>query len=385
MLLAIANRPIDSNTTFTTGGDVSRFQRRTVPAEPQQADQASAALGKALGQALAAPAERRRLRPARSSASLAAIMSPSFRWELANMKTRNITRRARLGTALAALAIGLGAVARAGPGHGSAAALRVGHLSPDDAGPAVGRRRPDGQSAAQRRKRLVVEPDRSPTSRSTARASSICSARTPARRRSSRPPPTARSSMPPTSASARTSARSTRCCIWRCRKPNIQVTHGRPDRGPQPAPSPRPTTLRRPRARQAALNPGVDVTATRHCKIVPVNRLQVGNAAAGQAEGPHRRGEPHAAQEDRRQPARPATRPAASCSASARAIRARSCRQGPADPATGAAGPDVSFNNLVGGTTLGLFGKLLRHSTCSARSTSPQNDGLVDARSPSRT
>lgn len=32
MLLAIANRPVDNNTTYTTGGDVSRFQRRTVPA-----------------------------------------------------------------------------------------------------------------------------------------------------------------------------------------------------------------------------------------------------------------------------------------------------------------------------------------------------------------
>ena len=32
LLLAVANRPIDTNTTFTTGGDVSRFQRRTVPA-----------------------------------------------------------------------------------------------------------------------------------------------------------------------------------------------------------------------------------------------------------------------------------------------------------------------------------------------------------------
>jgi pilus assembly protein CpaB len=53
MLLAIANRPVDSNTTFTTGGDVSRFQRRTVPAKPQDA---SAALGQAmkgLGAALA--------------------------------------------------------------------------------------------------------------------------------------------------------------------------------------------------------------------------------------------------------------------------------------------------------------------------------------------
>lgn len=32
LLLAVANRPLDRNTTFTTGGDVSRFQRRTVPA-----------------------------------------------------------------------------------------------------------------------------------------------------------------------------------------------------------------------------------------------------------------------------------------------------------------------------------------------------------------
>jgi len=32
MLLAVANRPMDTNTTYTTGGDVSRFQRRSVPA-----------------------------------------------------------------------------------------------------------------------------------------------------------------------------------------------------------------------------------------------------------------------------------------------------------------------------------------------------------------
>ena len=36
MLLAVANRPIDTNTTFTTGGDVSRFQRRTRPARPRR-------------------------------------------------------------------------------------------------------------------------------------------------------------------------------------------------------------------------------------------------------------------------------------------------------------------------------------------------------------
>ena len=31
MMLSLANRPADSNTTYTTGGDVSRFQRRSVP------------------------------------------------------------------------------------------------------------------------------------------------------------------------------------------------------------------------------------------------------------------------------------------------------------------------------------------------------------------
>ena len=58
MLLAAANRPIDSSTTFTTGGDVSRFQRRTVPAKPQQNQMADAmsAMGKGLGQAIAGAA-----------------------------------------------------------------------------------------------------------------------------------------------------------------------------------------------------------------------------------------------------------------------------------------------------------------------------------------
>ena len=41
MLLTIANRPVDSNTTYTTGGDVSRFQRSSVP----RAAPASAASG----------------------------------------------------------------------------------------------------------------------------------------------------------------------------------------------------------------------------------------------------------------------------------------------------------------------------------------------------
>jgi pilus assembly protein CpaB len=44
MLLAVANRPADSNTTYVTGGDVSRFQRTSIPrAAPAAA--ASTALG----------------------------------------------------------------------------------------------------------------------------------------------------------------------------------------------------------------------------------------------------------------------------------------------------------------------------------------------------
>jgi pilus assembly protein CpaB len=57
MLLAMANRPIDSNTTFSTGGDVSRFQRRTVPGRPTEGiSNAMANFGKGIGQALGAPA-----------------------------------------------------------------------------------------------------------------------------------------------------------------------------------------------------------------------------------------------------------------------------------------------------------------------------------------
>ncbi|MDP9164252.1 MAG: Flp pilus assembly protein CpaB [Pseudomonadota bacterium] len=56
MLLAVANQPIDTNTTFSTGGDVSRFQRRTVPTKaPTASTQMSQAMGgpgRALGSAL---------------------------------------------------------------------------------------------------------------------------------------------------------------------------------------------------------------------------------------------------------------------------------------------------------------------------------------------
>lgn len=52
MLTAFASRPMDSNTTFTTGADVSRFQRRTVP--PRNAS--SSGGGSSGAAAVAAPA-----------------------------------------------------------------------------------------------------------------------------------------------------------------------------------------------------------------------------------------------------------------------------------------------------------------------------------------
>lgn len=42
LLTAFANRPMDNNTTYTTGGDVSRFQRSTVPAAAPSAAPAGA-------------------------------------------------------------------------------------------------------------------------------------------------------------------------------------------------------------------------------------------------------------------------------------------------------------------------------------------------------
>jgi pilus assembly protein CpaB len=56
MLITMANKPIDTNTTFSTGGDVSRFQRRTVPARQNQMADAMSAMGKGLGQAIAGAA-----------------------------------------------------------------------------------------------------------------------------------------------------------------------------------------------------------------------------------------------------------------------------------------------------------------------------------------
>ena len=55
MLLAVANRPADNNTTYVTGGDVSRFQRRTIPAKNRSVEEAGDQMTKfatALGRAV---------------------------------------------------------------------------------------------------------------------------------------------------------------------------------------------------------------------------------------------------------------------------------------------------------------------------------------------
>jgi pilus assembly protein CpaB len=50
MLLAYSDRPIDTNTTFTTGGDVSRFQRRTVPAKTPDGGDQTGGVARPIGQ-----------------------------------------------------------------------------------------------------------------------------------------------------------------------------------------------------------------------------------------------------------------------------------------------------------------------------------------------
>ena len=62
LLLAFANRPQDNNTTYTTGGEVSRFQRSSVPCATPQVGRGWCGSGVAA------------VRSARSSVSLAATV-----------------------------------------------------------------------------------------------------------------------------------------------------------------------------------------------------------------------------------------------------------------------------------------------------------------------
>src|SRR5690348_7900639 len=58
------------------------------------------------------------------------MMSPSFRWELAKMNIQAISRRASLGTALAALAVGIAAVAAPAPAMAQPKAYASGSYRP---------------------------------------------------------------------------------------------------------------------------------------------------------------------------------------------------------------------------------------------------------------
>jgi pilus assembly protein CpaB len=61
MLLAVASRPIDTDTTFVTGADVSRFQRRSVPVAPKASNgsaPAPAAAGPSIAYAPQGPVVR---------------------------------------------------------------------------------------------------------------------------------------------------------------------------------------------------------------------------------------------------------------------------------------------------------------------------------------
>ena len=207
MLLAVANRPIDTNTTFT-----HRWRRVALPA-PQRPGRA---LERRRPRPMAAspspgPAASPAGRPVRSSASLAATMSPSFRWELAKMTSRIINRRRS-------------------PGHRP---RRAGHSASARVAAAGPGRRPAGRCRAPVARRWTCRSgegqmvrlsapmtdvfDRQPRGRRRpgplAHASSTCSARAAAKRRSIATdqvgPRRLRRERP---RRPRTSARSTRCC-----------------------------------------------------------------------------------------------------------------------------------------------------------------------------
>jgi pilus assembly protein CpaB len=58
MLLAIANQPADSNPTYSVGGDVSRFQRRSIPPRPAENNNNNNDPGRAVGEMIGAMADR---------------------------------------------------------------------------------------------------------------------------------------------------------------------------------------------------------------------------------------------------------------------------------------------------------------------------------------
>ena len=292
------------------------------------------------------------------------------------MKTRNINSRARLGTALAALAIGLAAVAAPAPAMRPAAGLTprapiarstqvllsVGEgqmvnlprsvASVWTSNPKVA----DVYVNSPHQMNLFGKDFGEATVIATAADGSVVYGAK--------------------SRSARTSARSTRCCTRRCRTPTfacttvgqIAVLNG---------------TVASPEDAAFAPSCWSSASSTRAstsrkdgatCKICVGQPSQGRNSAAGDAEGADRRGEPRLAQADRRQPARRRQRPAASSSASARAVRARSVAARRRSPLPGS--PRVVQHRWRRNDAWGCRASCSA-STCSARSISRETDGLV--------
>jgi pilus assembly protein CpaB len=119
MLIAIAGQPIDSGTTFSVGGDVSRFQRRSVPRkkpEPRPRRRPPIVRRRLSSSAthVPAPIQAAWSRSGRRCGWFAATMSPSFRWGVNKMHNVSKLRRARFALSAAA-ALGLALAAPVSP------------------------------------------------------------------------------------------------------------------------------------------------------------------------------------------------------------------------------------------------------------------------------
>ena len=340
MLLAIANRPIDTNTTYSTGGDVSRFQRRTVPARPAEAPSASCRRRRLPARA------RRRPTPARSSGSRAATTSPSFPWELAKMNTRKTISRARLGTAFAALALATGTIGAAAPAAAQSHAARPSetlNLS-QNTGTLVRLSEPMTDVFVANESIADVQV-RSPTQLYVFGKGS------------------GETTVYATSKSGHVVYAANVRVANNVGSLNEMLHLAMPEAMIQATPMNNLVLL------TGTVASPDDIDVAQHLVESYVGERpqrgqppQDGDPAAGHAQGPHRRNEPLRDQADRRQPAQPRHGSTSLFGIGQGNPGTIDVATGPKDPITGCHPETVTgatFNNLIGGTTLGLFGHIL--------------------------
>ena len=223
------------------------------------------------------------------------------------MTSINIRRHARLGTALAALALGLGSVAVAAPAAAAPVRASVG-----DAQPVAGHRR--RWSGCRRRCPTCSSPTtRSPTSRCARRRQLNVFGKGSGETTVYRHRKAGRGGLCG-QRSGRHQHRLGRrdAARWRCPKSSIQV-----DADEQPRGAHRHRRLARRRVARPQRLVQAYVGGRDHARCV--SRIALGDAAAGHPEGQDRRSQPQPGEPDRRQSADAATAPAGSSSASARA------------------------------------------------------------------